>query len=435
MNRMAILAIIALGACAAEAQAADVSIKGNATETVQGSNNYFLLNSPSGPLIASTTSGVLDILAQTPTTNYLLDARGSYYKYFGPGTADASQTWGTPASARFSVDHTELLDKFNFALAWSRVDTATTSLAQTGRAAGSGSTNTYSVNGGVVHDLGRIDTVTVNAQATYVTFTDPTQFPYVDVTSTAAWKHDLSTTTTLNNFVVFDWFSEDDPAQSQRLFWKLFTGLDTTFSPRLTFSGHLGWGFVNSYQTAGSQTVIASVPGPLGIAPFVPQAGTGNSWLGDATVGYQLSRTTRMSLYAAQAIVPTQFGQLQKSDSIGLTIAHDINHHSNLSFSTNFNYIPAAPGNSLFGGQSGSSEFFSASVNYGYQLTREWRTGLSYTYLQSNSTAIARSSMILFSLSRDFTLMGNPNAINQAERERARERQQQNIGYVFPTIY
>jgi len=167
----------------------------------------------------------------------------------------------------------------------------------------------------------------------------------------------------------------------------------------------------------------------------VPQTGTANSWLGDATVGYQLSRTTRMSLYAAQAIVPTQFGQLQKSDSIGLTIAHDINHHSNLSFSTNFNYIPAAPGNSLFGGQSGSSEFFSASVNYGYQLTREWRTGLSYTYLQSNSTAIARSSMILFSLSRDFTLMGNPNAINQAERERARERQQQNIGYVFPTIY
>src|SRR6516165_4633126 len=393
MTRMAILAIIALGACGAGAQAADVSIKGNASETVQGSNNYFLLNSPSGPMVASTTSGALDILAQTPTTNYFLDARGSYYNYFGPGTADTIKTWGTPASATFTVDHTELLDKFNFAVLWSRADTSTTSLAQTGVAAGTGSTNTYSVNGGVLHDLSRIDTVSLNSSATYVTFTAQNQFPYVDVTSTATWTHNLSSTTTLNNFVVFDWFSEDDPAQSQRLFWKLITGLDTTFSPRLTFSGHLGWGFVNSYQTAGSQTVIASVPGPLGIAPFVPQTGTANSWLGDATVGYQLSRTTRMSLYAAQAIVPTQFGQLQKSDSIGLTIAHDINHHSNLSFSTNFNYIPAAPGNSLFGGQSGSSEFFSASVNYGYQLTREWRTGLSYTYLQSNSTAIARSSM------------------------------------------
>src|SRR3974390_3356892 len=113
MNRMAILATIALGACASGAQAADVSIKGNASETVQGSNNYFLLNSPSGPMIASTTSGVLDILAQTPTTNYLLDTRASYYKYFGEGTEDTSQTWGTPANATFSVDHTELLDKFN----------------------------------------------------------------------------------------------------------------------------------------------------------------------------------------------------------------------------------------------------------------------------------------------------------------------------------
>jgi hypothetical protein len=469
---MAILAIIALGACAVTAQAADVSIKGNASEFLQGSNNFFLLSSPSGPLIASTTSGALDILAQTPTTNYLLNARGSYYKYFGPGTADTTLTWGTPANASFGIDHTELLDRYNFAASWSRVDTATTSLAQTGTASGHGSTNTYSASGGVLHDLGRIDTVSLNSLASYVTFTG-NSFPYVDVTSTAAWTHVLSPTTTLNNFVIFDWFSQDDPAQSQRLFWKLFTGLETTFSPRLTFTGNLGWGFVNSYQTAGTQTVNASIPGLLaavnsatmGGIPFVPQTGSANSWLANATVGYQLSRTTRMSLYAAQAIVPTQFGQLQKSDAIGLTIAHDINHNSNLSFSTNFTYVPAAPGNAIFGinqsgNQSGASEFFSASVNYSFQLTREWRTSLSYAYLQSNGTGgingipgisgitgisgttgingtsgIARSSIVSFSLSRDFTLMGNPTAINRAEREKARERQQQSVGYVFPTLY
>ena len=111
---MAILAIIALAACAASAQAADVSIKANASETVQGSNNYFLANSPSGPTTSSTTSGALDILAQTPTTNYFLDARASYYNYYGPGAADTSPTWGKPASALFTIDHTELLDKFNF---------------------------------------------------------------------------------------------------------------------------------------------------------------------------------------------------------------------------------------------------------------------------------------------------------------------------------
>jgi hypothetical protein len=470
---MAILAIIALGACAVTAQAADVSIKGNASEFLQGSNNYFLLSSPSGPLIASTTSGALDILAQTPTTNYLLDARASYYNYFGPGTADTTLTWGTPANASFSIDHTELLDKFNFIASWSRVDTATTSLAQTGVASGHGSTNYYSAGGGVIHDLGRIDTVSLNALASYTTFTAQNSFPYVDVTSTAAWTHNLSSTTTLNNLVIFDWFSEDDRAQSQRLFWKLFTGLNSQLSSRLTFSGRLGWGFVNSYQTAGTQTVNASIPGLLaavnsatmGGIPFVPQTGSGNSILGDAIVTYQLLGTTRLSLTAAQAVSPTQFGQLQKSDTIGLTIAHDINRHSNLSFSANFTYVPAAPGNAIFGtnqsgSQSGASEFFSASVNYSFQLTREWRTSLSYAYLQSNGTAgisgipgisgitgissttgingssgNARSSIVSFTLSRDFTLMGNPTAINQAEREKARERQQQSIGYVFPTLY
>jgi hypothetical protein len=465
MNRMAILAVIGLGACATGAQAADVSIKGTASETVAGSNNYFLLNSPSGPTISSTTSGALDVLAQTPTTNYFLDARASYYNYYGPGAADTSPTWGKPASALFTIDHTELLDKFNFIASWSRVDTATTSLTQTGTISGHGSTNTYTAAGGVIHDLGRIDTVTLNTLASYVTFTAQNQIPYVDVTSTAGWNHVLSPTTTLNNSVIFDWFSEDDPAQSQRLFWKLFTGFDSTLSPRLTFSGRLGWGFVNSYQTAGTQTAIPSIPGPLGIAPFVPQTGSGNSWLGDATVGYQLSRTTRVTLTAAQAIVPTQFGQLQKSDTIGLTIAHDINHNSSLLFSTNFSYIPAAPGNSVIGfnqngSQSGASEFLLASVRYNYQLTREWRTSLSYAYLQSSGTAgisgtpgisgitgissatgingtsgIARSSIVSFSLSYDFNLMGNPTAINQAEREKARERQQQSIGYVFPTLY
>jgi hypothetical protein len=365
------------------------------------------------------------------------------------------------------------LDKFNFSASWSRVDTSTTSLAQTGTASGHGSTNTYYASGGVAHDLGRIDTVSLNTLASYTTFTDQNSFPYVDVTSTASWNHILSPTTTLNNFVIFDWFSQDDPAHSQRLFWKLMTGLNSKLSSRLTFGGHLGWGFVNSYKTAGTQTVNASIPGLLaavnsatmGGIPFVPQTGTANSILADAIVTYQLLRTTQVSLTAAQAVVPTQFGQLQKTDTIGLTITHDINRHSNLLFSANFTYVPAAPGNSLFGinqsgSQSGASDFFSASVKYSYQLTREWRTSLSYTYLQSSGTAgisgipgisgitgisstsgitgtsgNARSSLVSFSLSRDFPLMGNPTAINQAEREKARERQQQSIGYVFPTLY
>src|SRR5262249_58159841 len=112
----------------AAAFAADVSIKGNATETLEASDNYFLVNTPSGATVKSLTEGTLDVLARTPTTNYLLDAYYSYYKYFGPGTADTSLTFGTPAHARFSVDHTDQLTKYNAAASWTRVDVATTQL-------------------------------------------------------------------------------------------------------------------------------------------------------------------------------------------------------------------------------------------------------------------------------------------------------------------
>src|SRR5262249_489419 len=287
---------------ASVAFAADVSIKGNVTETLEASDNYFLVNTPSGATVKSLTGGTLDVLARTPTTNYLLNTYYSYYRYFGPGTADTSLTWGTPANAKFSVDHTDELTKYNAAASWSRVDATTTNLAQTGRATGHGSINTYAVDGGIIRDLSRTDSITWTTRASSVSFTDPTQFPYVDVTSTATWKHDVSATTSLNNSVTFDWFSDDNPAQRPGLFWKLLAGLDSKLSPRLTFSGHVGWAFVNSYQTG---TPLTTIPvGLVGTNTFVPQVGTANSVLADLMLTYQLLKTTKLILTAAQAVVP-----------------------------------------------------------------------------------------------------------------------------------
>ena len=84
----------------------------------------------------------------------------------------------------------------------------------------------------------------------------------------------------------------------------------------------------------------------------------------------------------------------------------------------------------------GSSDFYSASVIYSYRLTRDWSTNLSYSYLQRNdNTGTVSANMFLFSLSYDFTLMGNPGAINKAAEQRARQRARESIGQVFPGIY
>src|SRR5262249_3824914 len=156
--------------------------------------------------------------------------------------------------------------------------------------------------------------------------------------------------------------------------------------------------FVNAYQNGIASAVASSTS-------FVPQVGTANSFLADIALTYQLLKKTSISLIAAQAVVPLSTGQLQKSDSIALILSHDINSLSNLSFAARFVHIPAVSGNSAFTGQTGASDFLSASVNYRYQLTREWLTNLSYTYRErDDETGTARSSTVLFTLSRDFTL-------------------------------
>ena len=143
MNKVAILVVIGAGVCAAGVRAAEISIKGNANETLQASNNYFLSNSPAGTTFKSTTAGTLDILAQTPTTSYLLDTNFSYYKYFGPGAVEAQPTWGTPASATFTINHVTPLDLFNIAASWNRSDAQTTQFTQTGQSSARGSINTF----------------------------------------------------------------------------------------------------------------------------------------------------------------------------------------------------------------------------------------------------------------------------------------------------
>ena len=424
MKTSVVMTSLCLGALASGAFAADVSIKGNVDQTVEASDNYFLSSTPLGGTAKILTAGTLDFLARTSTTQYLLDTHYSYYKYFGPGAADQLQS-GTPASATFRVDHTTELSRYNLSASWSRTDIATTQLTESGTATAHGTINTYSVNGGVTRDLGRIDSISWAAGASTVSFTDSNQTPYVDVTSSIGWNHSLSQTTTLTNSVNLDWLSQDDAAKSQRLMWTFQTGLQSQLSKLLTFHGNVGMVFSNAWQNGTALSPIP--PPPPGLAPFQLQVGAGHGWIGDVGLSYKLLKDTSVSLTAAHAIIPTFTGQLQQTDSIGMSLSHDINQFASLSFSTQYSQA-SSPGQ--IGQTSTASDFFSASANFGYRLTREWRTSVNYTYAEN--VGIAKSNTIKFELSRDFTLLGNPAAINKAGEQRAIERQRQSVGQVFP---
>src|SRR5262249_29767282 len=150
---------------------------------------------------------------------------------------------------------------------------------------------------------------------TTVSFTDPTQTPYNDVTSTLSWSHIFSPTTTFTNALAFDWFSQDDAANSQRLLWRLLTGVSSQLTPILTFNGQLGLIFANAYQH-GMQTPTSPVFVP-GVTPFQPLIGAGTGWVGNVGLSYRLLKTTSVSFNAAQSISPTFTGQLQQTSSLG----------------------------------------------------------------------------------------------------------------------
>lgn len=417
MKNSVLLASLWLGVLASGAFAAEVSVKGNINETVDASNNYFLSNSPSGYTVRPSSSIYLGALAATPTTRYALDSYYSYYKYFGPGAKDTSLAWGAPASEKFRIDHTTALSKYYFAASWDRSDAATAALQQTGTAIGRGTIDTFKVDGGVTRELTHTDSISWSAHGTTVSYTDPSQTPYFDYATNGAWTHRLSPTTTLTNSVNFDLFAADNPAHSQRLFWDIRTGLQSQLSNRLSFNGSIGMDFANAYQNGAVPSNI-----PTGASTFQQKVGAANSWVGDIALRYNLLPTTIVSLNATQAITPTIFGSLQKINSIGLSLNHDINHSANLAVLTQFSHIKSSETATV---GATSSDVFTASARYGYKLTREWRTNLSYTYSQRNDQAgLVRSSMISFGLIRDFTLFGKPpEAVQKTPSELAHEDQ------------
>ena len=111
--------------------------------------------------------------------------------------------------------------------------------------------------------------------------------------------------------------------------------------------------------------------------------------VGLGSLNYLLLKNTSVTLSAAHLIVPTSFGQLQKTTTAGLTVSHDINYWSNVAVSANFAHTDS---NTLV--STGPADFFSAQIAYSYRLARDWRTRLSYTYRQrDDDTGTARANV------------------------------------------
>jgi hypothetical protein len=320
--------------------------------------------------------------------------------------------------ATFSVTQTaDPLTKYNFGASWQRADVASTQLLETGTSTVGGSVDTYTANAGVTHDFSKRDSVSWTTQASTVSFSAPNQTPYADLTTTGTWNHRVSETTTLINAVTVDYNAQQDTSGDRRLFWTATTGLQSQLTKRLSVNGAVGLNFINAWQTNGGLPAAPAPVAPAAATGFIPlQPGAGHGWLANAGLTYQLLKTTQVTLTAAQSTSPTIFGSLQQSQTIGFNLAHNINSVSNVGLSAqlsvntqsgNSSNLLSGSGSQATGGT--TSDLFTASATYGYRLTRELRTSLSYTYTQvsgtSGTSGLVKSNAVLVSLTRDFTVL------------------------------
>ena len=146
---------------------------------------------------------------------------------------------------------------------------------------------------------------------------------------------------------------------------------------------------------------------PLIVAPTIAGSGSAADWIGDLLITYRFNNSTALTLAAAQSVGPDTFGTIRKTDIAGLVLDHRINRFSTIAFSGDFSQQLSS---------SGTTEFYSVATRYSYELTREWQMALSYRFrhqiggtgsanLASLNSGSASSNTVLFTLSRDFTIL------------------------------
>ena len=384
MKKSIFLAPICLAAFGASAVAAHLTIKGNVSTTLAGSDNYFLAQNPSGTTFRSNNAVNLDFLALTPDTDYELRTNASYFKYFGAGAQDTSLTNGTPMGATFSTKHKQKLTTYEFSTSWNRQDLASTLLTETGIASGRGYVDTYAVQGTITHELTPLDSVSFTSNARRVSYTASGQTPYSDVTSSATWSHTLNPLITLTQTGSVDWYSADDQTNSQRLFWTYTSGAQAKITHRLNLNASFGLDFSHSYST--------------GTALSQSSGSTSNGYLANIQLAYQLLKETSLTLTAVQTTTPTILGDLQTSRSVSFALNRTINHHSSISTLSQYSQIE---------GSGSKYNIFSASVTYAYQLTHHTNATLSYQFQNrsSNGSGNAPANPVRGGLTRDLTLL------------------------------
>jgi hypothetical protein len=380
--KRAILAVsLCLSISTTRAFAYDWSVNSSLSETVELNSNQFLSSMLAGGTLGSYSTLTANAQARTPTSRFIFDGDITYQKYWGPGTEGIPQTEFRQdgVKARYETTGKDPTDLTYGEVSFRESSTALAILSNLGIATNAqGFIDTSTIRGGVERNLTPLDFATLSARSTYTNYDPPNGgTPFTDSLVTGTWRHRLNSILAVTGLSEVEWLSFNNATQTNIVILRDTIGVEATLSPLLSFHGTAGIGYVKAEQNA---TATSSVP--LAIAG--PSSGSVADFITDMGLSYRMFKDTTLTLFGSQSISPSVIGSLQKVTSVGAGLSQIINSRSSLSFAASATRQISTS----------SSDFYSASVTYSYQLAREWNSQISYRHLHRTASTGSTTSAV-----------------------------------------
>jgi hypothetical protein len=352
----------------AAAFAADWSATSTQSETVEFNDNQFLSSKPLGATFNSFSTITANATARTtPTSFFAFDGNFSYRKYWGGLAAGQfSEYLNGGIKLHYEEKGKVRGDRAYLEASWNTQSTAFALLGELGIVTrATGVLDRTTAVGGIDRWITANDFLSLSARGTYTNF-DPGGggTPFTDTSTNVVWRHNLNSTTALTASSDAEYLNFDNAFNSRLTMLRENIGMQTSFSPLLSFVGTAGVALVKTEN---------GIPGlSLGTNSVSTDADWTPGFITNMVLTYKMFADTMVTLAGLQIISPSLLGTLIQTTTLRAGLTHTVNSHTTLSFATDVNR------QTYFGT---TTKYFSASMAYNYTLTREWSARLSYRFL------------------------------------------------------
>jgi hypothetical protein len=226
--------------------------------------------------------------------------------------------------------------------------------------------DTSTLAAGIQRDITNLDTISLDGHSTYTSYDPGTQgTTFYDSDGSVSWRHHVNSIATLTASTDVEVLNFNNSLNTQILIARQNVGVDAALTALLSYSGQVGVAYVQTERGSPALSLTS-------LSPNASSSGADTGFITNMTLTYKMFPDTTLNLTGIRSISPSLVGSLIELTSIGAGLNYTVNSRESLSLSANGSETTSS---------GTTAQYLSASITYGYLLTREWNAQLSYRYL------------------------------------------------------